>query len=178
MRDDLIRAQLLIGEARRLGARTNESGENDGRYLSRSAALTLSATLAFQAQSYESAVLDATQAVSTGEQSVAAGFETARPYLAQAYYVRAEALNALGQLDEANMMYRSALNQLGLMSAPRPMYSDELEARIAWKLGDVSRALEVRQSLQERGYARRSFLAFWSEIDQANTAETALSRGG
>lgn len=178
MRDDLIRAQLLIGEARRLAARTNENGENDGRYLSRSATLTLSATLALQAQSYESAVLDATQAVSTGEQSVAAGFETARPYLAQAYFVRAEALSALGQLDEANMMYRSALNQLGLMNTPRPMYSDELEARIAWSLGDVSRALAVRQSLEERGYARRSFLAFWSEIDQANTVEAEFSQGG
>ena len=76
MRDDLIRAQLLIGEARRLAARTNENGENDGRFLSRSAALTLSASLALKAGSYDTAVLEATQAVSAGEQSVAAGSKT------------------------------------------------------------------------------------------------------
>ena len=178
MRDDLIRAQLLIGEARRLAARTNENGENDGRFLSRSAALTLSASLALKAGSYDTAVLEATQAVSAGEQSVAAGFETARPYLAEASYVRAEALSALGQQGEADMMYRSALNQIALIAEPRPMSALDLEARIAWRMGDVSRALQVRQSLLELGYARRSFLAFWSEVDQANTAESGVSQGG
>ena len=76
------------------------------------------------------------------------------------------------------MMYRSALNQIALIAEPRPMPALDLEARIAWRMGDVSRALQVRQSLLELGYARRSFLAFWSEVDQANTAESGVSQGG
>lgn len=177
-RDEMVRAQLLIGEARRLAARTNENGENDTLYLTRTWALTLAGELAFRAGSYETAVLEATQAISAGEQAIANGKEVARSALAHAYYIRGEALSALGRQGEAETLYRSALNQLGMIAEPRRLAAIDLEARLYWRLGDIAQAMQLRRALEGRGYANRDFMVFWAEIDQGNTAQAAPYEGG
>ena len=177
-RDEMVRAQLLIGEARRLATRTNETGENDSLYLTRTWALTLAGELAWLAGSYETAVLETTQAISAGEQAIANGKEVARSALSHAYYVRGEALAALGRQGEAETMYRSALNQLGMMAEPRRLAVIDLESRLYWRLGDVAQAMRLRRALEARGYANFSFRAFWEEIDQGATAQASPYQGG
>ena len=177
-RDEMVRAQLLIGEARRLAARTNESGENDSLYLTRTWALTLAGELAWSAGSYETAVLETTQAISAGEQAIGNGKEIARSALSNAYYVRGEALSALGRQGEAESMYRSALNQLGMIAEPRRLAVIDLESRLYWRLGDVAQAMRLRRALEARGYANLSFETFWSEIDQGATAQASPYQGG
>ena len=177
-RGEMVGAQLLIGEARRLAARTNESGENDTLYLTRTWAMTLAGELALRAGSYETAIVEATQAISAGEKSIANGKEIARSALANAYYVRGQALSALGRQGEAETMYRSALNQLGMIAEPRRLAAADLESRIYWRLGDIAQAMQVRRALEARGYASRGFTQFWDEIDQADTAQAAPYQGG
>lgn len=177
-RDEMVRAQLLIGEARRLAARTNETGENDNLYLTRTWALTLAGELAWLAGSYETAVLETTQAISAGEQALANGREVARSAVSHAYYVRGEALSALGRQGEAESAYRSALSQLGMIAEPRRLAVIDLESRLYWRLGDVARAMRLRRALEARGYANFSFRAFWEEIDQGATAQAAPYQEG
>ena len=177
-RDEMVRAQLLIGEARRLAARTNESGENDSLYLTRTWALTLAGELAWKAGSYETAVLETTQAISAGEQAIANGKEIARSSLSTAYFVRGEALSALGRQGEAETMYRTALNQLGMIAEPRPLAVIDLESRLYWRLGDVAQAMRLRRALEARGYANFSFRTFWADIDQGATAQASPYQGG
>ena len=178
-RDEMVRAQLLIGEARRLAARTNENGENDSLYLTRTWAQALAGELALKVGSYETAVLETTQAISAGEQAIANGKEIARASLADAYYIRGEALNALGRQGEADTMYRSALNQLGMIGEPRPLRAFDLESRLYWRLGDMTQAMQLRRSLEARGYESLAFQQFWFEVDQGNTAQVAPpSQGG
>jgi tetratricopeptide (TPR) repeat protein len=177
-RNEIVRAQLLIGEARRLAARTNETGENDGLYMTRTLALTLSSQLAFMAGSYETAVLESTQAISAGEQAIANGHEVARSALAHAYYIRGESLDALGQSGEADAMFRSALSQLGMIAEPRRVAALDLESRIYWRLGDVARAMQGRRALEARGYANISFQRFWEEVDRNGTAQAEPTQGG
>jgi len=177
-RDEMMRAQLLIGEARRLAARTNENGENDTLYLTRTVLLLLSGQLALMAESYETAIVDTTQAISAGEQAIANGKEVARSALAHAYYVRGEALTALGRQGEAASMYRSVLSQLGMIAEPRRLAALDLEARAYWRLGDIAQAMQVRRALEARGYNNSAFQAFWAEIDQGNTAQAAPYQGG
>lgn len=177
-RDEMVRAQLLIGEARRLAARTNETGENDNLYLTRTWALTLAGELAWLAGSYETAVLETTQAISAGEQALANGREVARSAVAHAHYVRGEALSALGQQGEAESAYRSALSHLAMIAEPRRLAVIDLESRLYWRLGDVAQAMRVRRALEARGYATFSFQAFWEEIDQGATAQASPYQEG
>ncbi|WP_440958945.1 hypothetical protein ACFELO_02215 [Oceanicaulis sp. LC35] len=177
-REEMVRAQLLIGEARRLAARTNENGENDTLYLTRTWAQTLAGELAFRVGSYETAVLETTQAISAGEQAIANGKEIARAALADAYYIRGEALNALGRQGEAQTMYRSALNQLGMIAEPKPLRAFDLESRLYWRLGDMAQAMQLRRSLEARGYESLAFRDFWLEVDQGLTAQAETSTQG
>ena len=123
-------------------------------------------------------MLETTQAISAGEQAIANGKEVARSALAHAYYIRGEALSALGRQGEAETLYRSALNQLGMIAEPRRLAAIDLEARLYWRLGDIAQAMQLRRALEGRGYANRDFMAFWAEIDQGNTAQAAPYEGG
>ena len=174
---ELMRAQLLLGEARRTAARSNEAGESDHLFLPDAVIHKLAAEIALASGAWETAVLEAGQARLSAERALSDNQGRARGLIAWSEYLHGEALTAAGQPLEGREAYRRA--RVVLMS---PDYQDsplrlDLLSRVHWRLGDYAAALQERSALEAIGYARSDFVQFWAEADREATASMTSENG-
>jgi len=178
MRDEQIRAQLLIGEAKRLADRANANGELDTYTSHQAYAALLDSQLTLSAGMYERALLAAMQAQDAAQTSLANGREASRGLLIRALMLQGQAHEALGQHGDSRRLYRSAQSQFELVGEGRSLNQQALYAELAWRLGEASQAQDLRESLIAQGYAHPDFLTFWRDVDRANSVSSANTQGG
>jgi len=169
--EDLTRAQLLLGEARRVAAATTLSGEADERYIERAVIHQLYAEIALLSGAVTTAISEALQAVLISEQAIAAGFTSAYPLHITAHYTHGEALVAEGRLLEAQRSYQAVITALETLSPQdRDLRLSDLLARTLWRQGETEQASALRARLELSGYARADFLAFWATAEPIASA--------
>ncbi|TGY88195.1 hypothetical protein E5163_10200 [Marinicauda algicola] len=170
--DDLTRAQLLQGEARRVRTLEDEQGSDDERHLERGMIYLLGAEIAMSAGAHDVALSDASQAILAAEQALGAGYAAASELAAEAYFLHGEALSGAQRSEEAENSYRQARDRLADRSL-RSFRERDLLSRITLRLGDGDIALDLHDALIEDGYAHPEFIAFWQQ--QALTAQLQSS---
>jgi len=173
-RDDLIRAQLLLNDARAFVDRVDRAGQQDERHIDRGLNHLLAAEIALAAGALETARMEAADAVLAGEHGLRSGFEIARNLLAYAYFVDAEARRLSGDTDSANRSFRETLGHLdALAGAAWNPKLNALRSRALLRLGEVEEARIVRAELDSSGYRRPDYLEFWTEADAALSADAS-----
>jgi len=175
---ETIRAQLLLGEARRLAEAGNETGETDTHYSVQAQLALLAGNVAFSSGVYDRAVLEGVLAAQAAENALENGFESVRPLLARALYLQAEAHSASGRVGEANRAYRLAMRALEDLPVTQVAALASLQSRIAWRLGESQMALSLREGLESQGYAAPEFDQFWQRADSENSVSTMTVQGG
>lgn len=175
---EVTRAQLLLGEARRVAARGNETGETDHHYSVQTMLSLLAGEVALASNVYDRAVLEGVMAAQAADRALENGLETARPLLVRAYYLQAEAHEASGRQGEADRLYRAALTEIDQIPAPKPSDLLALQSRVAWRLGESQLASNLRNSLERQGYAALEFQRFWERADTETSVSAMTVQGG
>lgn len=160
-RGDLIAAQLISSAAARDYASGNGSQIEDDRHIDLGRHDLQRAEIALTAGAYEAALTTATEAAADFESDIDSEGSRLRHFAALANFYRGESLAALGQPGEAQRAWRTGLAQVQTLSAPRDPRADDVASRLMYRLGDRETAQNLRNQIQEDGYARPDFLAFW-----------------
>ena len=178
-RDEPIRAQLLLNEARSFIDRTDRAGQQDDRHVERASAHLIGAELALRAGAVERARLEASDAILACEQALRANFKRANGMLATAYFVDAEARRLSGDETSASRSLRQALDRIDAMEsrAENPTIR-ALKSQVLWRLGEVERALTLRAELDTLGYKRPDYLEFWDSADRSRSVDANQSAMG
>jgi tetratricopeptide (TPR) repeat protein len=173
-RDDLIRAQILLREARSHITRVDAAGQQDDRHGDRGLNHLLAAQIALSAGAVDTARLEATDAVLAGEHALREGYGLARGLLASAYFVEAEARRLSGDDIASNRSLREALTHLDHLEdgATNPVWAD-LRSRVLWRMGEVASARSLRAGLDLAGYNRPDYLEFWRGVDSSFNVDAA-----
>lgn len=153
--------------------RIDEAGQQDERKIDRALTHLIAAEINLFGGNAEGAYFAATDAIRIGEEALEDGKERARILVATAYFYDGEARLLRGDTSGVGYSLRRAREHLGIVAASgaSPFVMD-LQSRIAVRLGETSEARDLRAQLEAIGYARPDYLAFWNEIDAAQSVST------
>lgn len=167
---DLIRAKLLVDQARRTLADGDPEGADDERHVTRAELQLLAAQIAQASGALSEARADIDSATDSADLAVSSGRESARALAAETHFIQGEILNALGQSDEAMRAYRRADRYLEDSNSDG-LAAMDLSGRVQWRLGNLEAAAERREALIAAQYQRPDFIAFWDRESQPATVE-------
>lgn len=175
--NNLIRAQLLLDEARRVKSQADEHSSDNERHLERIQYHLLAAEIASAAGAADTAAIEATQAILAGELALSEGYESARILTARAYFTHGESLLAQELREDAQRSFETARARFPDNTAVTDMGASDLSARIAWRLGEREHASTVRASLASQGYQPPDFQTFWQNADAAVAIDQSNEEG-
>lgn len=157
----LIRAQLLTDAARRMRMSSDPQGANDGRVVEAATFDILSGQIALAANVHEDAALSAASALAVLSREPDGGRANARLLAVRAYLLQYDAFTALGRPEAARAL-REAHALVQAAPAAADLRVRDLASRVYWLSGEREQAVALRAELEEAGYARPDFVAFWS----------------
>ena len=165
--DNIIRAQLLADEVRRVRAQSDPTGTDDDQIIQRARLSVLQGEIALSAGALDTALRNALSAASLSRTAVSTERTEPAKYAIRASYLLAEVLQTMGQIDEANTSRRHALEEIERFNV-RDNEIRDIESRLRYKLSDFETAYLIKLELENTGYAHPSFAEFWDSADMAS----------
>ena len=148
----------------------DEADQQDDREIDRALTHLITAEIRLFSGDADRAYTAANDATRVGEDALRDGEERARPLVATAYFYEAEARRLRGDVSGVRLSLRRAREHLDQIEVVEVNpYLTDLRSRVAYRLGEISEARALRVELDAIGYARPDYVAFWNEVDSAQS---------